>query len=125
MKLHLANSAGQNVITAYGSGFVAVNQTRYERSLIVLPQQLIEDWSPAGFDALSGADFERIARLEPELLLLGTGPTLRFPRPPLARALIDAGIGMEVMDTGAACRTFNILAAEGRRVAAALLLERS
>ena len=77
---------------------------------------------PAGFDALVAEDFAAIAALAPEVALLGTGSALRFPHPRLTRALVDARIGLEVMDTAAACRTFNILAAEGRRVAAAVFV---
>src|SRR6202521_4975027 len=123
MKLHLASSPGQNLITGYGRGFVAINHARHEKSVIVLPDRLIEDWDVSGFAQLGAAHFEFLARLEPEIVLLGTGASLRFPHPRLSRALVDAQVGMEVMDTGAACRTFNILAAEGRQVAAALLIE--
>ena len=121
LKLHLANISGINAFTGYGEGYVMVNAQRYERSLVVLPDQLVTDWRPAGFDALDPADFARLAGLAPEIVLLGTGSKIRFPRPELTRALIDARIGLEVMDIRAACRTFNILAAEERKVAAALL----
>ena len=123
MKLHLASSSGQNLITGYGRGFVAINHARYEKSLIVLREKLIEDWDVTGFAQLGAAHFEFLAGLDPEIVLLGTGATLRFPHPSLSRSLTAAQVGMEVMDTGAACRTFNILAAEGRQVAAALLIE--
>ena len=121
MKLHLSNISGSNTFTGYGAGYVMVNQTRYERSLVVLPGQVLADWRPEGFDALGAADFVRLAELAPEIVLLGTGSRLRFPRPELTRALHEARIGLEVMDLQAACRTFNILAAEDRKVAAALL----
>ena len=121
MKLHLSNISGSNAFTGYGEGYVMVNAQRYERSLVVLPDQLVSDWQPANFDALQVADFARLAELAPEIVLLGTGARLRFPRPELTRALMEARIGLEVMDIRAACRTFNILAAEERKVAAALL----
>jgi len=76
-----------------------------------------------GFAALTTQDFEGLVPLAPEVVLLGTGVTIRLPHPRLTRALTDARIGVEVMDTPAACRTFNILAAEGRRVAAAILID--
>jgi len=79
-------------------------------------------FAPAGFDGLEEADFERLLSHKPEVVLFGTGPAIRFPHPRLTRALTDARIGLEVMDTPAACRTFNILAAEGRSVIAALLV---
>jgi len=121
MKLHLSNHSGINAFTGYGEGYVMVNQTRYERSLVVLRERVLDDWRPAGFDALEAADFAELAAMAPEIVLLGTGARLRFPRPELTRALHEARIGLEVMDLQAACRTFNILAAEDRKVAAALL----
>jgi uncharacterized protein len=90
---------------------------------VVLPDSLIEPWDIAGFDALSRAHFEYLLSLQPEIVLLGTGTQLRFPAPALSRPLLAARIGLEVMDTRAACRTYNILMAEGRKVAAALLLD--
>ena len=98
-----------------------VNRQRYGHGLVVLPDRIVTDWQPAGFDQLDAGDFTRLAELEPEIVLLGTGSRIRFPRPELTRALIEARIGLEVMDLQAACRTFNILAAEERKVAAALL----
>lgn len=121
MKLHLSNPSGINAFTGYGEGYVMVNRQRYEHSLVVLHDRILTEWQPAGFDQLSAADFAQLADLRPEIVLLGTGARLRFPRPELTRALIEARIGLEVMDIQAACRTFNILAAEERKVAAALL----
>lgn len=122
MKLHLTQAAGQNLFTAYGAGYVQVNQQRFESSVIVMPEQLITDWSPRSLEQLSAAHFEHIASLQPEIVLLGTGNMLRFPHPRLSVALSQARIGLEVMDTYAAARTYNILMGEGRLVAAALLL---
>jgi len=121
LKLHLDNISGINAFTGYGEGYVMINGQRYVHNLVVLPERIVSDWQPTGFDALCAADFARLAALEPEIVLLGTGSRLRFPRPELTRALIEAGIGLEVMDIQAACRTYNILAAEKRKVAAALL----
>ena len=121
MKLHLSNPSGLNVFTGYGAGYVMVNNRRHEKSLVVLRERLVTDWRVAGFDSLTAADFEALAALAPEILLLGTADRQRFPRPELTRALIDARIGLEVMDVQAACRTYNILVAEERMVAAALL----
>ena len=121
LKLHLDNISGVNLFTGYGEGYVMVNRQRHEHSLVVLRDRLVTDWQPAGFDQLTAGDFARLAELEPEIVLLGTGSRLRFPRPELTRALIEARIGLEVMDIQAACRTYNILAAEERKVAAALL----
>lgn len=122
MKLHLTRAAGNQLITGYGEGWVEINEKRYQHSLIVLPNQLITDWPAADFDSLTETHFERIAQLAPELVLLGTGATHRFIHPRLGRPLLDIGVGLECMDTAAACRTYNILMAEGRHVAAALIL---
>jgi uncharacterized protein len=121
LKLHLSNLSGSNAFTGYGEGYVMVNRQRYEHNLVVLPDRIVTDWQAAGFDQLSAADFARLAELAPEIVLLGTGSRLRFPRPELTRALYEARIGLEVMDIQAACRTYNILAAEERKVVAALL----
>ena len=121
MKFHLSTAAG-NLFTGHGAGYVKVGAIEYRESLIVTPERIVNGWGSAGFDALTEADFATLAGLAPEIVLLGTGKTMRFPHPRLTRPLIDARIGLEVMDTPAACRTFNILAAEGRKVAAAILL---
>jgi uncharacterized protein len=122
MKLHLTHHEGKNLITGYGAGWVEINETRYQQSLIVLPGLLVTDWQATGFDILAEAHFERVAQLAPEIVLLGTGATHRFIHPRLSRALTEAGIGLECMHTAAACRTYNILMSEGRHVAAALII---
>jgi uncharacterized protein len=121
LKLQLTTISGVNLFTGYGEGYVMVNRQRHEQNLVVLRDRLVTDWQPAGFDDLDAADFAVLAELKPEIVLLGTGERLRFPRPELTRALIEARIGLEVMDIRAACRTYNFLAAEERKVAAALL----
>lgn len=121
LKLHLTNISGINLFTGYGEGYVMINQQRHEQNLVVLRDRLVTDWQPAGFDQLNAEHFARVAELKPEIVLLGTGGRLRFPRPELTRALMEARIGLEVMDIHAACRTYNFLAAEERIVAAALL----
>ena len=122
MKLHLSNASGTNAFTAYGDDYVDVNGRRHTANVVVLPGQIVPEWTAARFETLTDADFARLAALEPEILLLGTGKTLRFPAPALLQPLMAARVGLEVMDTHAACRTYNILAAEGRRVAAAILI---
>jgi uncharacterized protein len=121
MKLHLAAATVENRFTGYGAGYVVVNNVRHEKNLIVLPERLLE-WDVAGFEALGPQHFEYLADLTPEIVILGTGSSLRFPHPALSQSLNRAHIGLEVMDTHAACRTYNILMAEGRKVLAALLL---
>ncbi|SEL23574.1 Uncharacterized conserved protein, contains Mth938-like domain [Nitrosovibrio tenuis] len=123
LKLHLSAYSGQNMFTGYGTGYVMVNQVRYENNLIVLPDRIIEDWDVESFERLAPEHFDFLLSLQPEMVLFGTGATLRFPHPKLTRMLIESHIGIEVMDTSAACRTYNILTDEGRRVAAALLIK--
>ncbi len=122
VKFHLSTGSG-NFFTGHGPGYVRLGIREYRENLIVTPEQIIPRWAGGGFDALTEADFAAIAALGPEVALLGTGTTMRFPPARFTRPLIEARIGLEVMDTTAACRTFNILAAEGRRVAVALLLD--
>jgi len=122
MKLQAIQHVGQNTFTAYGEGYVSVNAVRYVGNLIVLPERLIPDWTPGSFDSLGLADFELLATLDTEIILLGTGKQLRFPRPELMQPLIAVRKGLEVMDVHAACRTYNVLINEGRKVAAALIL---
>lgn len=123
MKLHLSNTAGLNIFTAYGDGYVAINHQRHESNVIVLPESLYTDWTSARVDSLGEVDMAKLLALGSEIVLLGTGRRLRFPPGALLRPFAPAGIGLEVMDLQAACRTYNILAAEGRKVAAALLFD--
>jgi uncharacterized protein len=123
MKLHSIPTAGLLAITAYDATTISVNGRARSRSFILTPQRLIEDWRPASFEALSEADMTVLATLDCPIVLLGTGLRQRFPAPALLRPLIERRIGIEIMDSFAACRTYNILLAEGRAVAAALILE--
>ena len=108
-------------MTGTGPGWVRVGTDEYRTSFVLVPDAIVSPWASA-FETLSEADFEPVRALAPELVLLGTGARQRFPHPRIYRALSDAGIGVEVMDSAAAARTYNIVAAEGRRVAAALIL---
>ncbi|MEC5386685.1 Mth938-like domain-containing protein [Uliginosibacterium sp. H3] len=123
MKLYRDDVEGLLLVTSYDADHVAINRERHEASLLVMPGHDVAPWAAGGFDALSEADFAQIRDLSPALVIVGTGGRQRFPKPVLLRPLIDAGIGFEIMDTGSACRTYNILAAEGRQVAAALMLD--
>ena len=121
MKLHASGPSGVNTITGYGEGYVMVNGERRASSVIVLPDR-IEQWPVKAFEDLSADDFAFLKDLGAEIVLLGTGQKQRFPHPRLTSALAQSGIGLEVMDVQAACRTYNILVAEERKVAAALIL---
>jgi uncharacterized protein len=122
LKIHLANPGDTKLFTAHGPDHVVVNGERHDRSIVVLAEEVRNDWIVRGFDGLEEAHFAYFLVLKPDVLLLGTGARQHFPHPRLYRALTDAGIGVECMDTPAACRTYNILVAEGRRVVAAILL---
>ena len=121
MKFHLSTTTG-NLVTAFGRGWIRVGATEYRTSLILTPDTVSTDFAPAGFAGLVAADFARLLEAKPDVVLLGTGDAIHFPHPRLTQALVSAQVGLEIMDTAAACRTYNILAAEGRRVTAALIL---
>lgn len=122
MKLHLAHFGQQNIFSGYGDGYVMINQIRHEKNMIVFPDQLIEHWPVASVAALSHEHFDEILARKPEIILLGTGAQLRFPDYTLMARILQTRTGFEVMDTPAACRTYNILVEEGRQVAAAIIL---
>ena len=122
MKLHLTQAAGQQLITGYANGWISVNYQRFEHSIIVMPDTVLTDWPVKDFDVLSAQHFETIAAHQPEVVLLGTSASHRFIHPKLIIALTNANIAVECMTTDAACRTYNILMSEGRKVAAALIL---
>ncbi len=120
--MHLTRLGDTKMFTAHGAGYVMVSGERFDASVVVLADEVRSDWQVAGFDALTEADFAWFLALKPEVLLFGTGARQRFAHPQLYRALTDAGIAVEFMDTPAACRTYNILVSEDRRVVAAILL---
>ncbi|MBA4267608.1 MAG: hypothetical protein C0453_21240 [Comamonadaceae bacterium] len=125
MKLH-ADKPDANTITAYGDDWIAVNGERLGQSVVLASSGERVDWLCTAHDELGEAHFNSLLALTdmpPELVIFGSGKRLRFVRPALLQSLITRGIGVETMDTRAACRTFNILAGEGRRVIAALLIE--
>ena len=122
MKLQLTNLGDTKLFTAHGPDHVMVNGERHTRSVVVLAEEVRDYWTATGFDELTEAHFAYFLDFKPDVLLLGTGATQRFPHPRLYSALTDAGIGVECMNTPAACRTYNILVAEGRKVVAAILM---
>ncbi|MEW8399962.1 MAG: Mth938-like domain-containing protein [Candidatus Thiodiazotropha sp.] len=122
MKFILDDSGEGHAIQRYDQGEVTVSEVVYRESCIILPERIISPWRPDNFLDLKSEDFSFLAELAPEIIILGTGARQRFPHPGLTEPLMQRRIGLEVMDTAAACRTYNILMAEGRRVAAALFM---
>ena len=125
MKLH-ADTPDTLAVTAYGEGWIAVNGQRHLSSIVLGVGTGVSDWGVRRFEELTDQHFDRLLGADsppPELVIFGSGPTLRFVRPAVLKTLIDRRIGVETMDTAAACRTYNILAGERRRVVAALLIE--
>ena len=121
MKLHLNEQSELNIFTGYGESYLRINNRHYTNNLIVTPHDILT-WEVHSFSTLQADHFELLLPLRPEIVLFGSGPILRFPAPQLIYPLNNAKISIEVMDTRAACRTYNILLAEGRRVLAAVLL---
>lgn len=122
MKMSLDTGTASYLIRAYAPGSITINQAEYTADLIVMPDWLITDWESAPVAELRAAHFDLLADYGPEIVLLGTGREQRFPPARLIADLGRRGIGLEVMDTAAACRTFNVLMSEDRRVAAALMM---
>ena len=122
MKFERDEAPGRNSFTGYGEGYVEVNRRRYVASLVVSAERIVTDWPAASVESLAPDHMAAIAELKPEIVLFGTGATFTFPDQSLLAPLYKAGIGVEVMDTPAACRTYNILLAEGRNVVAALIV---
>ena len=110
-------------ISAYGPGWIGVAGEKMMRSVVLGSRGERMDWNCHQFDDLGAAHFAQLAVLAPELVIFGSGQRIRFPQAAWLRPLIERGIGVETMDTQAACRTYNILAGEGRHVVVALLLE--
>ena len=122
MKFERDSAEGRNAFTGYGAGYVEVNGKRYSSSLVVSGDRLIVDWPAVSIDALAADHLAAILELAPEIAIIGSGATFRFPDPSRLAPLHAARIGVEVMDTAAACRTYNILLGEGRNVVAALIV---
>jgi uncharacterized protein len=122
MKLHLANPRTGYTLTGYGTGYLAVNGIRYEHPLIVTPDAPPTQWKVEGLTTLTAETTGLLLDETPEIVIIGTGQTQIFPPPTQLRPLIEARVGLEIMNTPAACRTYNVLVAEGRRVLAAMFL---
>lgn len=122
MKFILDDASHGLSIQHYDQGEVTVNGIVYRHNCVVIPDRVISEWQSGGFPDLKAEDFRFLAELKPEIVILGTGETQHFPHPSLTEPLMQCRIGLEVMTTAAACRTYNILMSEGRSVAAALLM---
>jgi uncharacterized protein len=123
MKFTADRPGGSYVIRAYAPGRLRIGEREITTSVIVSPATLIEPWRPRRMSEFAADDLEPAIALSPEVLLVGTGARQVFPDAAIFAALHAARIGFEIMDTGAACRTYNVLLAEDRRVAAALMIE--
>ena len=122
MKFTLEPATQANLIRGYSDTRLLIGDHAIERSCIVTATQLITDWEPPGFDDLQPGHLEAIFALMPQVVLLGSGATQRFASAEVRREFARRGVGLEVMQLGAACRTFNVLVQEERQVAAALFL---
>jgi len=123
MKLHSTNTQQYQTVTGYDDVGVEINAVHFAHSLIVLPEVAPAPWPVTSFETLTAAHFEQINAAAPDVVILGTGRRQRFVHPRLVTALTARRVGVESMDSHAACRTYNILMAEGRKVALALIIE--
>jgi uncharacterized protein len=121
MKLHQDSNATLNMVTAYSETFLEINRQRYEHAIVLWPEGPVLRWQPATFDQISVDSLAGLAEQLPEVVLLGTGAKQRFLHPSISAQLQAKFIGLEAMNTAAACRTYNILVSEGRKVVALLL----
>ena len=124
MKLHAERIAGTNAIARHGPDGVLVNGVQHTCSVVVPWTGLVTAWPVTRFEDLAADHFQALAKHAPELVIFGSGARLRFPPASVLRPLIERRIGVETMDTAAACRTYNVLLSEGRTVVVALLFER-
>jgi uncharacterized protein len=125
MKLTDDRIAGINLVRSYTDGAVRVGDATLHQSCLVKADRLVTEWRPQTIDELRVEDLDAVFALEPEIVVIGSGSRQRFPDPALLGAVLSRGIGCEVMDTGAACRTYNVLASEDRKVVAALFVRDS
>jgi uncharacterized protein len=121
MKFSEIEDSGANLIEAYDDARIRINGRDYTGGLAVTAERVVLDWGPERIDELDARHVAELLASEPQVVVIGTGTRQQFPEPSLYVALLERGIGVEIMDTGAACRTYNILVSEGRRVVAALL----
>lgn len=123
MKLHSTDTRQYQTITAYDESGVEINAIYFRHSLVVMPEIAPQAWPVSSFEELASEHFDAINAATPDVVILGTGQRQRFIHPRLIASLAARRVGVECMDNKAACRTYNILMAEGRRVALALIIE--
>ena len=123
MRFAQIDDDGSYLIEAYDSDHIRINGRDYRAGIAVSARRIVTDWGPARIDDLDAGHVAALLVADPQVVVIGTGARQRFPDPTVYFALLERGIGVEVMDTGAACRTYNILVSEGRRVVAALILD--
>jgi uncharacterized protein len=123
MRFSEADNTSGSLIDAYGVDGIAIGGRLYRRGLIVTPERIVDPWGPTQPSELTADHLDELLAFSPQIIVLGTGRTQIFPDPSLYFRMIEQRIGFEIMDTGAACRTYNILMSEGRRVVAALIVE--
>ena len=123
MQLTLENPDFRYSLRGAGGDSALVNERRLEASFLLAPNDLVTGWRPATVADLQPQDMDAVLAMQPALVLLGSGASLRFPAPAVMATCLTRGIGIEVMDNAAAARTFNVLATEGRRVVAAFLIQ--
>lgn len=124
MKLHSTATQQYQTVTAYDESGVEINAVHFSYSLVVLPELKPMAWQVGSFEELTPEDFEFINSQQPDVVILGTGNKQRFIHPRLISSLTQRRVGVECMDNQAACRTYNILMTEGRKVALALIMEK-
>jgi uncharacterized protein len=122
MKFAEASTDGGHLILGYEPGRISVDGRSYTDGLIVSPERIVTGWGPEAAADLSAEHFQALVELDPQVIIVGTGQRQVFPDPRVYLAAMQRGLGVEIMDTGAACRTYNILMSEGRRVAAGLIM---
>jgi uncharacterized protein len=122
MKLQADQPNALNTVTAYGDDYIEINQVKHSCAVLVMPQGAVTAWGAERFEDLTSAHFSGLSAMKPELIIFGTGAKQRFAHPKLMADLASARIGVETMSTQAACRTYNILMAEGRQVLLATLI---
>jgi uncharacterized protein len=123
MKLHTSSTEKYQTVTGYDHTGVEINAQRFDYSVLVMPEVAPRPWNVTRFEDLTAAHFEQIAADKPDVVILGTGERQRFVHPRLVTSLSSQRIGVESMDSHAACRTYNILMGEGRKAVLALIIE--